>query len=139
MDLVPLVDLMLIGLFFGIFHSQFLLPPGLTIELPQAPGQNLSPSPVAAVVTVLPVPAEQGARLVLFRGDILPVDRLAPALESYLAERRLENPVLLVKIDRKADLDQLAAVANAARASGFVAVQVAAEQEQGEQDELFAQ
>lgn len=129
LDLVPLVDLLTIGLFFVLFNSQFLFPPGLNISLPQAERAEISGVPVAAVVTVLPR-GDVGARgegLVLFRGEILRVSQLKTALSAFLEKSPSEAPVLLVKLDRQARIEQLAEISEAARASGFEAVQIAAE------------
>lgn len=132
LDPVPFLDLLLIGLFFALFNSQFILPQGLDIELPQAGREVVTGTPVAAVVTLLPPPpSESGALgLVLFEGDIIRQEQLRGALRQFLqaTRNRDDRAVLLVKMDRRASLAQLTAVAEAARAAGFTAVQIAAEE-----------
>ena len=81
LDPVPVLDLLLIGLFFALFNSQFILPPGLTIELPQAGARELAGVPVTAVVTLLPPPRRASPR---------PPDSSSSAVTS--SGRRLWSP-----------------------------------------------
>ncbi len=130
-DPVPFLDLLLIGLFFGLFNSQFILPPGLTIDLPRSNASAVTGTPVTAVITLLPpAPSDtQSLGFVLFRGDIIRQESLEGALAGYLRRKGAdEQAVLLVKMDRRSSLAQLAAVAEAARASGFTALQIAADE-----------
>lgn len=129
LDLVPVLDLLTIGLFFALLNSQFLFPPGLNIALPQGEPSELSGTPVAAVVTVLPRGdvSARGEGLVLFRGEILRISQLQSALSDFLKKSPVEAPVLLVKLDRQARIEQLAEISEVARATGFQAVQIAAE------------
>ena len=128
-DPVPFIDILVIGLFFALFNSHFLLPPGISIDLPREAAGNLTNEPVAAVVTVLPpVAAEGGEGMVLFRGDLIRQESLESTLGAFLQEHEQDSPVLLIKMDSRASLAQLTAIADAARSAGFASVLVASEE-----------
>jgi len=130
-DPVPFLDVMLIGLFFSMFSSSFLLPPGIPIDLPREGSEILVSEPVAAVVTVLP-PApgdEAGEGMVLFGGDMIRQGALELSLREFLRVHPSGRPVLLLKMDSRASLSQLLRISQAARASGFSSVQIAAEEQ----------
>ncbi len=130
LDPVPYVNVLLLGLFFALFDSQFLLPPGIPISLPRTVQGGLVPEPVAAVVTVLP-PASgdaSGEGMVMIGGDLIREGALEEVLRAFLKTHPADNPVLLLKMDARASLSQLVRISEAARASGFVSMQIAAEE-----------
>ena len=129
-DFVPFVNVMLLGLFYALCNSQFLLPPGIPINLPRDLAGSLNAEPVDAVVTVLPpLPGDDTAEgMVLFGGDLMRVGALQDALTAYLSKRNIERPVLLLKMDARASLSQLVKISESARASGFTSMQIAAEE-----------
>lgn len=130
LDPVPFVNLLLLGLFFALCNSQFLLPPGIPINLPAERMGGLVPEPVAAVVTVLPPASgdQGGTGMVLFGGDLIRQEALEDALASFLKEHPSEHPILLLKMDARASLAQLVSISEAARRSGFSSMQIAAEE-----------
>jgi biopolymer transport protein ExbD len=130
LDPVPFINVMLLGLFFALCNSQFLLPPGIPINLPRGVQGGLVPEPVAAVVTVLPpLPGDETAEgMVLFGGDLIRQGALEEALAGFLKTHPSKNPVLLLKMDARASLSQLVKISEAARTSGFTSMQIAAEE-----------
>lgn len=130
MDSVPFVDLMLLGLFFSLTSSSFLLPPGVPINLPRNEGTAIVSEPVAAVVTVLPPAPGEDSGLIIFGGDIIHQNALEEALREFLRVHPSGEPILLLKMDAKASISQLVSISSAARSSGFSAVQIAAEEQQ---------
>lgn len=130
LDPVPYVNVLLLGLFFALFNSQFLLPPGIPISLPTAGQGGLVPEPVAAVVTVLPPASgdESGEGMVMIGGDIIRQSALEDVLREFLKNHPADHPILLLKMDARASLSQLVRISEAARASGFVSMQIAAEE-----------
>jgi biopolymer transport protein ExbD len=129
-DPVPFLNVMLLGLFFALFNSQFLLPPGIPIALPVEKSEYIVPEHVNAVVTILPplsgASASEGS--VIFGGDVMKQDAVKQAFDSFLKDHPTKDPVLLVKMDARASIAQLVKVSDAARASGFTSVQIAAEE-----------
>jgi hypothetical protein len=88
-DPVPFLDLLLIGLFFGLFNSQFILPPGLTIDLPRSNASAVTGTPVTAVITLLPpAPSDtQSLGFVLFRATSSDRSRLKERSRATSAAR----------------------------------------------------
>jgi biopolymer transport protein ExbD len=129
-DPVPFINVILLGLFFAICNSKFLLPPGIPINLPTDRSGGLVPEPVAAVVTVMPpLPGDEtNEGMVLFGGSLIRQSVLEDSLKAYLKTHPTERPVLLLKMDARASLSQLVKISEAARASGFVSMQIAAEE-----------
>lgn len=138
-DWIPLLDLILIGLLFGLVGHRIVFAPGLALELPVAaqvdPALGLDlpsasppglPGEVAdAVLTVYP-------NMIFLEGRKIPLARLQNALENSFQERSTSvapapSRVLLVKLDRDAPVQQLLDICEIARAAGFARVQLAAE------------
>lgn len=140
MDPVPFVNVMLLGLFFALFNSQFLLPPGIPIALPAEKSEYIVPERVSAVVTILPpmTGADASEGSVLFGGDVMKQGAVKQVLESFLKDHPSKDPVLLVKMDARASISQLVKVSDAARMSGFASVQIAAEELTGDDKGLGA-
>ncbi|MCC5882858.1 MAG: hypothetical protein JJU25_09525 [Halomonas sp.] len=81
-NLMPVMDLLLIGLFFGLFWSDQILAPGLAIDLPEAgPAADLGGVPASAVLTV------RSNGMLLFEGSILTMENLESALADILGKR----------------------------------------------------
>ncbi|MBN2068726.1 MAG: biopolymer transporter ExbD [Opitutales bacterium] len=143
-NLLPFLDLCIIALFFGMHSTRFMFAPGITIDLASAERSSLSGVPTAAVLTVLPAAEvtsvdEKGDAIppslrknplnrVLFEGEIFTVDILKEKFSAYMQRHNLEQPVLLVKADKGVSVEQLMAIFDNARDSGFYGVQLAAEE-----------
>lgn len=130
LDPVPFINVLLLGLFFAICNSHFLLPPGIPINLPTDSSGGLVPEPVTAVVTVMPpLPGDESNEgMVLFSGSLIRQSALEDSLKAYLKKHPSDNPILLLKMDARASLSQLVKISEAARASGFISMQIAAEE-----------
>jgi biopolymer transport protein ExbD len=128
-DPVPFVNVMLLGLFFALFNSQFLFPPGIPVALPVENADYIVPESVSAVVTILPPisGADVSEGMVIFGGDVMRQGAVKAAFETFLRDHPMKKPVLLVKMDARASVAQLVNVSDAARSSGFSSIQIAAE------------
>lgn len=120
-DWTPFFDVVLIAVFFGLFSSRFLFAPGIPLELPALGPASAQALPTAAVLTV------RGEGMLLFEGEVLTPERFGPVLQEWVRRRGPPQGALLVKLDRGTRIDTVLGLAEAARAAGFEAVQVAAE------------
>lgn len=121
---IPLLDIIFIALFFSLLASNFVLAPGLTINLPQGDGTAMPGLPTDGVLTV------RSDKMLVFQGRILNMDTLKPALEKHVKNRGATN--LVVILDREVSVQTLVSVTELAREAGVARVQVASEPNQSE-------
>lgn len=109
----------LIGLFFAVFGSSFVLAPGMGLDfrLPQAAGATAA----AAVPTTVVSVTDSGQ---IFADGLRTIDQLGEWLRQEAAKTR--EPVLIVRASREVRVSLLAEIANAAAAAGFKRVLSAA-------------
>ncbi len=109
----------LLGLYFAVFGSPFVLAPGMALEfrLPQASGATASAVAPTSVVSV----TDSGQ---IFADGLRTLDQLADWLRQEAARTR--EPVLIVRASREVRVSLLADIANAASAAGFKRVLSAA-------------
>jgi|APGre2960657468_1045069.scaffolds.fasta_scaffold237221_2 biopolymer transport protein ExbD len=102
----------LIGLFFALFGSPFVLAPGmpLNFELPAATGAEAAAAAPTSVVSV----TDSGQ---IFADGL----RTLEQLQDWLREeaRKHREPVLVVRVGRAVPISLLAQIANAAVEAGF--------------------
>ena len=120
-DLVPFLDLCLLGLFFALNSSQFIFAPGVSINLPQSGADTITGLPTTTVLTAHP-------RYIIFDGRLYRMDTIGPALDSYIDEAMSADAVLLIKSDREVTLEQFLLVYERAIEAGFAVVQLATEE-----------
>lgn len=116
----PFVDLCVIGMFFVLFSSKFVMAPGLSLALPQVESSQVAISPVYEVVTVTEV---KGEEMIFFQDSVLNLDSLAK-----LFERRGPAPLeatLLVKADVAVSMNTLSVLSQLAIDAGYSKVQLA--------------
>jgi biopolymer transport protein ExbD len=116
---LPLLDVLFIALFFSILGSNFVLSPGLTINLPQAEGSRMAGLSASVVLTV------HSDSMLFFQERILNMDTLKPALTEHVERRGETNLVIL--FDREVSVQTLVSVTELAREAGVARVQVATE------------
>ncbi|TVR54118.1 MAG: biopolymer transporter ExbD [Puniceicoccaceae bacterium] len=120
--LLPILDVALILLFFGLFQSGFVVAPGLSLELPRTAGE---PVDHAARFRILTVEEVEGSELLIFEGRVLNLaglERLLPTLE-----KPTRDEVLLIRLDRRVSLETLVRISEVARDAGFERIHLAAE------------
>lgn len=112
------VNAVLIGLFFTLFGSRFVMGPGVDVELPEIVGANSGARTTTHYVRV--VNAGQ-----IFAGDGL---RELPQLSEWLREQAasVRRPTLQIQAARGVELSVVTEIAGAARRAGFVEIQIAA-------------
>lgn len=115
-DFLFFVNVGLLGLFFALFGSRFVLAPGVGVEfrLPTVVGANSNAIRATQVITVMSsgqIFTEHGPRRI-------------EELEEWLARRAKEigEPRLLVRGDAGVPTSVLAAIASAAKRAGFIEV-----------------
>lgn len=124
-DALPFFDVLLISCFIAINFSQFILTPGVQVELPTSmefAGSKVAPS---AVLTI------DRNELYFFQGKMLTADSLAEGLSRYTQE--LSNTdkgftgTLLIKAHRQLSTEVLLHAMDKAREAGFSSIHIAAE------------
>lgn len=120
-DIFPFIDLCLIGLFIALFNSKFIFAPGLNIELPQINSLELEGVPATSVLTM----GEND--MMIFEGQIFNIDSLKKRFIEFSIEKDRTNLILLVKLDKNVDVQQMMKVLDIARPY-FSSVQLAADE-----------
>ncbi len=115
-DGIFFVNVALLGMFFALFGSRYVLAPGVAVDfrLPTVPGANANAIRATQVITVMSsgrIFTEHGPREIGELGEWL-------ALQA----RSAPEPRLLVRGDASVPTSVLAAIASAARRAGFVEV-----------------
>lgn len=121
-DPVPWIDLLLVALFGLLLQSDLVFNRGAAVDLPRLDAGMTEAAQVAAVLTYR-------EDMFIFEGAPYQIDNLdrgfARFFDRATGPLAPQAPVLLVKLDRSLELEQFLEVAAAARAAGFVRVQVA--------------
>lgn len=125
-NVVPLLDILFIVLFFSLLASNFVLSPGLTISLPRSEVQSLPGLPADAVLTV------RSNEMLIFQDRILTLQSLQPSLREHVERRGEIN--LLINFDREVSVQTLFTVAELAREAGVARVQLAFDPRSSEQE-----
>jgi biopolymer transport protein ExbD len=117
-DWLFFVNAVLIGLFFALFGSRFVMGPGLDVELPEIVGANSGARTTTHYIRV--VNAGQ-----IFAGDGL---RELTQLPEWLQQQAasVNQPTLQIQAARGVELSVVTEISGAARKAGFVEIQIAA-------------
>ncbi len=126
LDVAPLIDILVIALFFSLLGSRFILAPGVQIDLPSVSATSISNVPTAAVLTI------RSDNMLLFEGSIHTVGSFEAAMRTYFADKGLSDAVLLVKPNKDVSMQTFLYVCEIARNAGFQKVHIAAEVNPGE-------
>jgi biopolymer transport protein ExbD len=121
-DVVPMIDVCLIFIFFSILSSKFVLAPGVSLHLPDSRYADLDALPAYKVLTIGEIGGEER---IIYDGDIHNMASFERSLES--AGEEIKNTVLLIRLDEHVSVQALVRVCDVARAKGFEQVQIAAE------------
>lgn len=127
LNTIPLIDVALIAIFFLFFNSNFLFPPGISVELPQVQTSSLKGVPYAAVMTI------PQNNMILVKGGIYTLDTASVAFDTIAKDiNALNEAALLLKFDKNVDVQTLLTLCEQAQERGFEKIQIAAEQERTE-------
>jgi len=120
LDVFYFADLALLGVFFMLMGSQFVLAPGMPMNLPVMEDSTNLAQPADVVVSM------RGDDGILFEGGLFPLK----AFESKLAEVVTTRGAVtvLVRVDRQVTAQGLLDLCAAARKAGAKHVQIAAEE-----------
>lgn len=125
------LDACLIGLFFALFGSKFIITPGLIVDLPRLESTRVVA--VAPEYDVLTVGEVEGEEMILFEGRILTLDKF----ESFLEKRGVidSRATLLLRVDAYVSMQTLASLVEAASDAGYNRIQIATEEGQEQMGE----
>lgn len=121
LDMVPVLDLLVIALLFGLLFTRFVMVPGLQVDLPDS---ELQMQPGTLPVSVLTI-GNRG--MLLFDGGVFEMGTIASGFESHIREKSSGAIVLLVKTEGSMDLQRFLELCRMAQAAGFIQVQIAGE------------
>lgn len=121
LDAVPLLDLIVIALLFGLLFTRFVMVPGLQIDLP---GSEMQMQPSTRPVAVLTI-GNRG--MLLFDGARFDLSTIERAFEAHLDAAEAAEVVLLVKSEGTLELQQFLKICSMAQRAGFALMQVVGE------------
>ena len=120
LETVPIIDILIIVVFFGLFGSPFVMPPGLEVDLEVS--ENLvSGVGVTAVLTL------KRDDMLLFEGQNLKLHQFEEKAREYLEGK--ESAVLLLRLDPGIKMETFFKISGEAKKAGFSKVHVAGEKE----------
>ncbi|GAB5560643.1 MAG: hypothetical protein SynsKO_22900 [Synoicihabitans sp.] len=126
MDTLHYVNVVLLGLFFAIFGSRFVLSPGIEIEkpdfrLPESPSGLQSAISTKSVISVL------GPNMVFTEQGRMSFAELSAWLPTQVARGGEGESRLLVRADTRVSAADLMKIYDLADEAGFTGVQLALE------------
>ncbi len=129
----PFFDLCVIGLFATLYGSNFVIAPGISIELPRS--SNVQ-SAVAQRLEVMSVDEVSGEEQIYFEDRLLKLATLEKMLRIRGAPA--DNVTLLIRIDAKVSAQTITSIFEIAEAAGYPNVQLATEKSESVTDALDA-
>lgn len=121
LDLVPVLDLLVIALLFGLLFTRFVMVPGVRVDLPDSEMQMQVTNLPVAVLTI----GNRG--MLFFEGSVYELDSIERGFGQYFKAKSRKNTVLLVKTEGSMDLQLFLKLCRMAQVAGFVQVQIAGE------------
>ena len=118
LEVVPILDILIIVLFFGIFSSAFVFPQGVEVDL-ELTEELVSGMEVTAVLTV------RRDDMLLFEGQNLKLSQFKGKAVAFLKGR--EKAALLVRLDPSIRAQTVFDIFGQAKQAGFSHVLVAGE------------
>jgi biopolymer transport protein ExbD len=120
LEVVPIVDILIIVVFFGIFGTPFILPQGVEVDL-QLSENMVTGIRVTAVLTV------KRDNMLLFEGQNLKLSQFEQKARMYLDGEK--NATLLLRLDPAINTETFFKICGEAKKAGFSSVHVAGEKE----------
>ncbi len=121
LEVVPILDILIIVLFFGVFSSAFVLPQGVQVDL-ELNEELVSGMDVSAVLTV------KRDDMLLFEGQNLKLSQFKEKATAFLDGRK--NAALLVRVDPGIRAQTFFEIFGQAKQAGFTKVLVAGENQE---------
>lgn len=120
LEVVPIIDILVIVVFFGIFSSPFVVPKGVVIDF-EVNDSLVSGINVTAVLTV------KRDNMLLFEGQNLKLNQFEEKAREYIKGKG--DAVLLLRLDPDIKMDTFFQISGEAKKAGFSKVHVAGEKE----------
>lgn len=130
LDYVPILDLVVIALLFGLLFTRFVMVPGVRVDLPSTELRMQYDDAPVAVLTI----GNQG--MLYFSGSVYEQSSLPEAFRRYLAQQGGQDAVLLVKAQANMELELFLELCSMAQQAGFVQVQIAGDKVEAARDLL---
>ena len=126
MDLLPFLDLVLIGFLFFMLSSRLVYAPGVVVDLPKARDEVIQSTLVTDVLTV----SKRGENLLFFyRGAIYDYEGLENFAKSIDLRESNPNSIILIKMDKNLPIQMQADLIAITQEMGYGRVQIAVEPE----------
>lgn len=122
-NVLPIIDLIIIGFFLTLNNLAFFIPSGIDLSLPKSSLHTHTKLPTAAVLTI------KNNEMILFQGYKLSLDQLSDKLKLFLEQKTLEDAALLVKADKYVTTQEIVTICNLAKNAGFSSIKIATEQQ----------
>ena len=123
----PLVDLCVIGLFVAVFGSKFVIPPSLTMDLPQLKKPQIA---IAAEYHVVSIDEVEGEEMILYEDTVHNLETFRKRLDKRGKVTR--GTTLLVRADAAVSMQTLSSLFEIAQEMGYQRIQFATEKRQDE-------
>lgn len=122
LDMVPVLDLLVIGLLMSLLFTRFVMVPGVRVDLPDSELRMPHHEASVAVLTI----GNQG--MLYFDGSVYEQGSIARAFKHHLSAREhIDEHVLLVKAEGTMSLQVFLNLCQMAQEAGFEQVQIAGE------------
>lgn len=121
LDMVPVLDLLVIALLFGLLFTRFVMVPGVRVDLPDSEMQMQPSNLPVAVLTI----GNRG--MLFFEGSVYELDSIERGFKQHIKSKPKHDVVLLVKTQGSMDLQLFLKLCRMAQVAGFVQVQIAGE------------
>ncbi len=124
MDLLPFLDMVLIGFLFFMLSSRLVYAPGVIVDLPRANQEVVDSALVSDVLTV----SKRGENLLFFyREAIYDFEGLKNYADSVDASTHDEDSIILIKMDGNLSIQMQTDLLEITQKMGFAKVQIAVE------------
>lgn len=121
LDMVPVLDLLVIALLFGLLFTRFVMLPGVRVDLPDSEMQMQPSNLPVAVLTI----GNRG--MLFFEGSVYEINSIERGFTQHISGLPGGDVVLLVKTQGSMDLQLFLKLCRMAQVAGFVQVQIAGE------------
>ena len=121
LDVVPVLDMLVIALLFGLLFTRFVMVPGVRVDLPDTEMQMQPSNLPVSVLTI------GNGGMLFFDGAVFEINSIERGFQHHIAELDGRNAVLLIKTQGTMDLQLFLKLCHMAQKAGFVQAQVAGE------------
>ena len=127
-DVIPVLDLMVLGLLISLLFTRFVMLPGVRVDLPSTDLRMQHSASAVAVLTI----GNEG--MLFFDGSVYKHSSIERAFRLHVEAADVERCVLLVKAQAAMELQLFLDLCRMAQEAGFVQVQIAGEKEEAALD-----